>query len=102
MTSSKVCAAWLVAITMLNGFFLADATDASAIETLGLEEILTVYDTFLMPKSKLRKKLSLHLASQQLLQTDVSVSPEGITPVHDEAVFKASLSLSPAALPVLS
>ncbi|THG92718.1 hypothetical protein EW026_g8279, partial [Hermanssonia centrifuga] len=33
--------------------FFQNATDASAIETLGLEEILTVYDTFLMPKSKL-------------------------------------------------
>ncbi|PSS38132.1 hypothetical protein PHLCEN_2v39 [Hermanssonia centrifuga] len=82
--------------------FFQNATDASAIETLGLEEIMTVYDTFLLPKSKLRKKLSLHLASQQPLQTDVSVSLEGITPVHDEAAFKTGLSLSPAALPVLT
>lgn len=60
-----------------------------------------MYDTYLMPHAPTRKKLSLHLVSQQL-QTYEALSGAAQTRilVEDEALFKAGLVCSPAAAPV--
>lgn len=61
--------------------------------------MLAAYDDFLLPGgSAHRKKLSYHLVSQQLAD-EVQPGPEQVV-VDDEALFKAGLACSAAALPV--
>ena len=77
-----------------------DEMDASVVRELTLGEVLAVYDTFLMPgDSAERKKLSYHLLSQQVAE---DVQPTSGQVVVDEALFKAGLAYSAAALPVAS
>ena len=79
---------------------IADYTDARQIQSLQLHDVVLAYDTYLMPNSSVRKKLSFHLSSQQL--GDISaMNQTGATLIQDEALFKRSLSWSPAAVPVM-
>ena len=64
-----------------------------------LVDILSVYDQHLIPGALARKKLSLHLLSQQLQVEERQVARKW-TIIKDEALFKASLDCSPAAVPL--
>ncbi|KAF7789938.1 hypothetical protein EIP86_000886 [Pleurotus ostreatoroseus] len=81
--------------------FLRDDTDAATIQTLQHSDILDAYDTYLMPTSPVRKKLSTHLVSQQLDES-TQIIPQGTVVVRDEdeVLFKRSLNWSSAATPV--
>lgn len=71
--------------------------DAGIIQNLKLDDVLDAYDTYMIPKSASRKKLSLHLISKQLGAN--GVGPQlGVSIIHDEALFKRGLLWSRAAL----
>ncbi|RPD65209.1 LuxS/MPP-like metallohydrolase [Lentinus tigrinus ALCF2SS1-6] len=82
--------------------FLRHETDAAAIRSLTLSEVVEAYNTFLRPSTGLRsrKKLSVQLISQQVKETPESTTQIQI--IEDERTFKAALGCAPAAVPVMS
>ena len=78
---------------------LQGKNDAQVVEGLKLQEVLEAYDTFVLPDSKARKKLSLHLVSQQVDEASATTL-EGVSTVQDEGLFKRKLACSSAAVPV--
>jgi len=78
--------------------FVRHETDAATIRDLTLQEIVDAYNAFLHPKSPSRRKLSVHMRSRNL---ESPFPPaEGSVLIEDEALFKAGLTVSPAAVPV--
>lgn len=75
-----------------------DETDSAVVADLSLSEVLVAYDRFVLPSSLTRKKMSVHLISQQL-KTEQFVAATA-TVVEDEILFKASLMASTSAVPV--
>jgi len=86
--------------------FLRHEIDAEAIRALTLVEVLTAYDAFVLPTSESasRKKLSVHLVSQQMTEA-APAQGEGAIIIGDAddaelARFKAGLACYPAAVPI--
>ncbi|KAH8078394.1 LuxS/MPP-like metallohydrolase [Cristinia sonorae] len=82
----------------VDGTVNSDETDSAVVNDLSLHELLTAFDRLVLPSSQTRRKMSVHLLSQQLKMEQVF--PNTVTVVRDEFVFKASLPCSPAAVPV--
>ncbi|KAI9058078.1 LuxS/MPP-like metallohydrolase [Trametes sanguinea] len=97
--------------------FLRKETDAAVIRALTRDEVLATYNALVRPSSsrRTRKKLCVHLLSQQLSEDPPARLPSddpGLTVVTldadddagsvAESTFKASLPCAPAATPVLS
>ncbi|KAI8985011.1 LuxS/MPP-like metallohydrolase [Trametes punicea] len=99
--------------------FVRHETDASVIRELPLEEVVRTYDALVRPSSgsQTRRKLSVHLASQQLHEEPpptpspaeppqatlkVTLVAQGIAGSAEESTFKAGLTCAPAAIPVIS
>ncbi|TCD63052.1 hypothetical protein EIP91_006039 [Steccherinum ochraceum] len=78
--------------------FLEHETDSVTVNDLTLQEVLVAFDRYALPSSRTRKKMSVHLKSQQL-KTSQDVSAAA-TLIHDEYLFKAGLVCSTAAIPV--
>ncbi|KAH9948332.1 LuxS/MPP-like metallohydrolase [Amylocystis lapponica] len=82
--------------------FLRHEMDAEAIRALTREDVLEAFDRYVVPSSgsRSRKKISLHLVSQQV--TELTRMTEGAVLVAEdsESLFKASLGCYPAAVPV--
>ncbi|KIP05202.1 hypothetical protein PHLGIDRAFT_129039 [Phlebiopsis gigantea 11061_1 CR5-6] len=78
--------------------FLQNEIDANTIETLALEEVVQAYDAFVAPKGSSRRKLSVHLVAQQTANEPSTAST--LVREEGEAIFKASLACSAAAVPV--
>ena len=77
---------------------MKDEVDANTIKSLQLNEVLEAYDKFVLPEGTSRRKLSVHLVAQNV----ENAVPANCTVVRDkdEAVFKAGLTCSAAAIPI--
>ncbi|KAI0658946.1 LuxS/MPP-like metallohydrolase [Cubamyces menziesii] len=94
--------------------FVKRETDADAIRALTLAEVIRVYDTLVRPSTsaQTRKKLSVHLLSQQLHEEPPAPGPPTIVLSEADtgsnssdtrtALFKSGLGCAPAATPVIS
>lgn len=84
----------------------SDESDAGLIGELTQEEVIRMYEELVRPStaSSSRKKLSVQLISPQLREDPPPV-PEGAVLLltdEEEAAFKAGLTISSAATPVVS
>ncbi|KZT12293.1 LuxS/MPP-like metallohydrolase [Laetiporus sulphureus 93-53] len=83
--------------------FLRHEKDANAVRVLRIDDVLAAYDQFIRPSTDpcTRKKLSVHLLSEQLKSEEPQISPK-VSLLTDSALwtFKAKLTCYPAAVPV--
>lgn len=84
--------------------FLRADKDAAAIQALSIDELLAVYDRLILP-SAARKKLSIHLLSQQLREVPPQTERPGALVIAEGqdpelALFKRSMPFHSAAVPV--
>ncbi|GBE85090.1 Putative zinc protease [Sparassis crispa] len=84
--------------------FVRHETDAAFIRTLKLEDVVEVFDKFVRPSSAItsRKKISVHLVSQQMKDTPRTTDGAKVITNESESLFKAGLACYPAAVPVVS
>lgn len=78
--------------------------DAAAIQALSIDELLAVYDRLILP-SAARKKVSIHLLSQQLREVPPQTERPGALVIAEGqdpelALFKRSMPSHSAAVPV--
>lgn len=81
----------------------ADETDAIGIRALKLKEVVDIFDRLVSPSSgsASRKKISVHLISQQIVEMPPATEATVVTD-DSESLFKDSLTCYPAAVPVPS
>ncbi|KAI0952754.1 hypothetical protein AcW1_007154 [Taiwanofungus camphoratus] len=83
--------------------FLQHETDAIGIRALKLKEVVDIFDRLVSPSSgsASRKKISVHLISQQIVEMPPATEATVVTD-DSESLFKDSLTCYPAAVPVPS
>ncbi|KAI0345483.1 LuxS/MPP-like metallohydrolase [Trametopsis cervina] len=81
--------------------FLRDATDAAIIRELAYDQVLSIYDEYMVPNDRSRR-FSLHLLSHKLSESVEEQPPisKG-TLVEDEVLLRAAMTTSGAAVPIM-